>query len=141
MGGCYTTGGPDPNKECIFPFRFKGVTYYSCTIADNADGDTSAWCSTKVDRSGNAVYGVGKWGKCESKCQPRNTGQDVHLKNIGQDCWNECGKQQGECDWCGKSGFCCRKANSKWRDKTNGCDGYFGGDGHHACSEKTYWCA
>ena len=31
IGGCSTVGGDDPNKECVFPFTFGGVTYNECT--------------------------------------------------------------------------------------------------------------
>ena len=31
VGGCSTVGGDDPNKECVFPFIFGGVTYNECT--------------------------------------------------------------------------------------------------------------
>ena len=30
-GDCYTTGGPDRNKQCIFPFIHGGVKYHDCT--------------------------------------------------------------------------------------------------------------
>ena len=67
---CTTTSGPDPNKLCIFPFKFRGITYNSCTTNGNDPGDTNAWCSTKVDDSGEHVGdGQGNWGNCETKCQ------------------------------------------------------------------------
>ena len=31
VGGCVTVGGDDPNKACVFPFTFGGVTYNECT--------------------------------------------------------------------------------------------------------------
>ena len=36
-------GSDDPNRPCVFPFTFAGVTYNGCT-KDNGD----AWCATKV---------------------------------------------------------------------------------------------
>ena len=43
-GICKTLpGSDDPNRPCVFPFTFDGVTYNGCT-KDNGD----AWCATKV---------------------------------------------------------------------------------------------
>merc|ERR1711971_457267 len=67
--GCATISGPDPNKPCIFPFKFGDITYNNCTTIGNDPGDTKAWCSTKVDNSGNHIGGQGKYGFCEPKCQ------------------------------------------------------------------------
>ena len=52
------------------------------------------------------------------------------LENGGTNCWNGCNKHQGKCTWCGADGWCCRQG---WWDKGNGCDGTFGGSGHHHC--------
>ena len=62
---CITTGGPDANKTCIFPFTYKGKIYTNCTL----DGDSSggSWCSTLVDESGNHVGGQ-HWGTCGTNC-------------------------------------------------------------------------
>ena len=66
---CTTTTGPGANKSCVFPFKFRSVTYNNCTTATNNPDDTKAWCSTKVDEFGNHVGGQGNWGHCEPKCQ------------------------------------------------------------------------
>ena len=73
--GCKTTSGSDPNKPCVFPFKFGDETHKCCTTALNDPGDTNAWCSTMVDDLGQHVGGQGKWGVCESKCQPRTDGK------------------------------------------------------------------
>ena len=73
--GCTTTSGPDPNKPCIFPFKLYGNTYECCTTALNDPGNTDAWCSTMVDNWGGHIGGQGKWGTCESKCQPKDDGR------------------------------------------------------------------
>ena len=68
---CTTTSGDDPDKPCIFPFKFRGITHNNCTLIGNEPGKVSAWCSTKVDDSGKHVGGgKGNWGVCEPKCQP-----------------------------------------------------------------------
>ena len=51
------------------------------------------------------------------------------LDNAGEECWWECNKQQGKCDWCGTEGWCCRM---NW--KGNGCDGSIGGANNHQCT-------
>ena len=54
IGKCMTKGGPDPNKECVFPFRFlyqlKLVFYnYSKCALDHVG---KPWCPTKLDPKG-----------------------------------------------------------------------------------------
>jgi len=64
---CQTTrDSVDASKKCIFPFKFKGVTYNGCPV-DLVDKDRR-WCSTKVDRSGNHVTGEDKYGFCSNNC-------------------------------------------------------------------------
>ena len=52
------------SKDCVFPFKFKGKTYASCT-KDHTTND-KAWCATEVDSSGNVVDS--KWGDCDADC-------------------------------------------------------------------------
>ena len=52
---CSTESGPNSNATCIFPFKFKDVTYYQCTTAGNDEGDITPWCSTLVDNSGTHI--------------------------------------------------------------------------------------
>jgi hypothetical protein len=39
--------GDDTNKQCVFPFRYKGVVYDSCTNAGQTD-PAIRWCATEV---------------------------------------------------------------------------------------------
>ena len=55
------------------------------------------------------------------------------LLNTGKDCWSRCGSHQGDCEWCGAVGLCCRKG---WTPG-NGCDGLIGGHTMHQCVAKT----
>lgn len=55
MAGCVTTEG----KKCVFPFRYKNKSYYSCTTANH----DRPWCSVQ-----NKVDGHYKqWGNCNVK--------------------------------------------------------------------------
>ena len=50
---CLTATGLTPDKPCIFPFIYNGVTYNHCIWGEheaNFDGDH--WCSTKVNETG-----------------------------------------------------------------------------------------
>ena len=50
--------------------------------------------------------------------------------NEGEDCYNDCGYQNGPCSWCGEEGLCCRTGNDYISDW---CDGTFGGQTRHEC--------
>ena len=65
---CSTVSGPNPNAQCIFPFKYGGITYHQCTTAGNAAGDITTWCSTLVDESGVHIGGAGNWGNCGPDC-------------------------------------------------------------------------
>jgi len=56
---CLTMSG----SACIFPFRFRGQVYNSCTVTGDTAG--KAWCSTKTDQHGNHVSSGGHWGYCK----------------------------------------------------------------------------
>ena len=61
---CGTTGGDDPNKLCIFPWRYNNqpTVYYGCA---NPDNSAENWCPTRV--TGNRyITGSGKWGNCNT---------------------------------------------------------------------------
>ena len=62
---CKTIAGPDTNKSCIFPFKYKGIIHYNCTLA--GDSSEGAWCSTLVDGKGNHIGGR-HWGTCGQSC-------------------------------------------------------------------------
>ena len=52
----------------------------------------------------------------------------VGVRNAGMDCWENCNKRAGACDWCG-IGLCCKNKEIK-----NGCDGLSGGGSRHHCT-------
>ena len=72
---CYTNGGPDSNKPCVFPFIYNGIEYTACTTVEN---DGIAWCSTEVDVL-NGNYVEGKWGNCGPGC---SGGNEIHMHII-----------------------------------------------------------
>ena len=60
-------GGAKVNATCVFPFKFRGVSYREC-IFETSPNDP-AWCSTLVDDdSGKHVGGQGNWGECGEEC-------------------------------------------------------------------------
>merc|ERR1711971_144390 len=62
QSSCITIGGPTPNKPCIFPFRFNGVTHNSCTSVNI----NQPWCSTATLSDGSHI--TGQYGLCPSTC-------------------------------------------------------------------------
>ena len=80
-----------------------------------------------LDKWNNSFKSFNKWIYREEFLQcvtARN------LKNAGKDCWINCKSRQGKCSWCGDTGMCCKKG---FHDKSNGCDGTFGGKTRHEC--------
>ena len=67
---CKSVGGED----CIFPFKFKGKTYTSCTTTESVNG--AAWCATKVDSDDNVVRNF--WKDCEEGCPMGETNAFFH---------------------------------------------------------------
>ena len=59
---CHTVGGHIPYAKCIFPFKYKDVTYYGCSTIDSK----TPWCSTKTDSKGNTI--PHNWGHCSLSC-------------------------------------------------------------------------
>ena len=47
-------------KPCIFPFKYDGLSYASCTIKDSENGEP--WCATGIDDEGYVVDD--DWGEC-----------------------------------------------------------------------------
>ena len=50
-----TFGGNAHGAKCVFPFRFKGVLYTSCTMNDHK----RLWCATTANYDRDK-----KWGNC-----------------------------------------------------------------------------
>ena len=50
--GCVTKSW----EQCVFPFKYRGKTYTSCT----SDGSSKKWCSTENDADGNYQH----WDTC-----------------------------------------------------------------------------
>ena len=52
------------------------------------------------------------------------------VKNVGTQCWYQCGKKDGKCLFCGEGGLCCRHGFVG-----NECNGKIGLDkSHHLCT-------
>ena len=49
-------------RECVFPFKYQGVTYDQCTKKNH----DRLWCSTMTDANGNSL--INEWGNC-GHCQ------------------------------------------------------------------------
>lgn len=68
LNNCITISGPNVNKQCVFPFEFKGNIFTKCTKQFDPDG--LYWCSTLTDSSKKHVSG--NWGHCSSNCITNN---------------------------------------------------------------------
>ena len=60
---CLTVSGPDPDRECQFPFTYQGRTYAGCTYSF---GIPRSWCSTETSEAGLTL--PGRWGYCSDRC-------------------------------------------------------------------------
>ena len=59
-----TTGGNANGAVCVFPFVYKGYSYYQCTVVGHRDA--LFWCATTNN------YDVDqKWGNCQGNYNSR----------------------------------------------------------------------
>merc|ERR1719266_3059444 len=80
---CTTTSGPYPSQPCVFPFRYNGITYSSCTTQDKS----AAWCSTNTTLAGTHIPGY--FGYCPSSCPGAETSSCTPGTSYTVDC-NTC---------------------------------------------------
>uniref|UniRef100_A0A7S0BA89 Intein C-terminal splicing domain-containing protein n=1 Tax=Pyrodinium bahamense TaxID=73915 RepID=A0A7S0BA89_9DINO len=73
-----------------------------------------------------------QWDHAFQRCVPC---AGKGLLNHGVDCYEQCGRRQGKCDFCGTGGKCCRSAFKEPQDLVGdaGCGQYEGGVGKHVC--------
>ena len=57
---CCTT---NKGKECRFPFKYDGATYFEC-IKDCEEDDGNGRCATEVDNNTNVM----EWERCNRNC-------------------------------------------------------------------------
>ena len=129
---CTTVSGPDPFKQCIFPFRHAGVVYNKCTTV----GLDQPWCSTLTTSGGDHVSGKGKYGICPLSCPgvERTLNQTCNEgETFIQGC-NSCICSEGKvtCTVIQNCGTCTR--GQTWRDGCNTCT--CSELGFPACTEK-----
>mmetsp|Transcript_87522 Transcript_87522/g.203594 ORF Transcript_87522/g.203594 Transcript_87522/m.203594 type:complete len:712 (-) Transcript_87522:444-2579(-) len=79
LGDCVTVGhsGVGNGHICVFPFKYKDITYEGCTPVDRTFG--GLWCATEVDGSSHLVEG--KWGECT--WTPQCMGKDSPCTTTG----------------------------------------------------------
>lgn len=67
---CMTVGGPDPFKECVFPFKYRGENFTGC-IPDLVD-QSASFCPTvalKEDEDiSNLAHLADSYGLCSKEC-------------------------------------------------------------------------
>jgi len=106
---------------------------------DTRNGGTGNSDTSTNDCNGKGLMSYGHhlrvWSSCSKAnfeayyaTQKNNWCMPEYLENVGKDCWTGCNQKEGKCDWCGSSGWCCRK---NWSG--NGCDGSIGGPFNHQC--------
>ena len=76
---CKTVKG----NNCIFPFKYKGKSYSSCTKVESANG--AGWCATEVDSAGQVVRN--RWEDCGLGCQ-----EDTAIPCTNDDLFNVAGR-------------------------------------------------
>ena len=66
---CETESTEYPSSQCIFPYEYKGKTYYECVKGVfGYDFDDNFWCPTVLDPD-NQPY---NWGRCGENCPSSN---------------------------------------------------------------------
>jgi len=108
------------NKDNLFGF---GIVATYAVLYDDTFSVTQNGNKVTVRRTDKSSgWGLNLIIKCCSL--------EPELKNEGKDCWIGCNSKQGKCSWCGSKGMCCQRG---FHDKSNGCDGSFGGSASHEC--------
>ena len=64
----YTECRTTDNKNCLFPFRYKGRLFSSCITLDSSE----AWCSLNTDENDNHVDDGNSKGICQESCLFQN---------------------------------------------------------------------
>ena len=67
--------GPEPDKPCIFPFKYNGKEYFECTAEGYED---NFWCGTTYSVSDHAG-----WGYCSGPCKPIKGRKVLKNGNVG----------------------------------------------------------
>ena len=73
---------------CIFPFRYQGQTFHSCTPFNSVNGQP--WCPTSLDGRGNAICRGGTCDDCsqrsilDERCYDKPTQNQQQLNNLRQ---------------------------------------------------------
>merc|ERR1719357_1990042 len=62
---CKTTYGPAAGSPCVFPFKWRGVSYSGCAVYNDRP-----WCSTCTDANDEHVSGINAWGYCDTSACP-----------------------------------------------------------------------
>ena len=62
---CETESTDYLGPPCIFPFEYKGKTYYECIQKIFGNNDNNYWCPTELDFNNNQPY---NWGRCGPNC-------------------------------------------------------------------------
>ena len=64
LGKCMTSGGPDDNTKCKFPFIYKNVMFTKCTLVSH--NEFTYWCATQTNSTHH--FQNKKWGNCSKDC-------------------------------------------------------------------------
>merc|ERR1719318_1212372 len=127
QSSCITNGGPTPNKPCIFPFRFNGVTHTSCTSVNI----NQPWCSTATRSDGSHI--TGQYGLCPSTCSGSGGKLIAPQQCTPGSTWTE------NCNTCickstGQPSCTTNNPGSSWKDDCNTC--VCSSAGQAVCTEK-----
>merc|ERR1712216_501685 len=104
---CSTVGkeGVGAGHDCIFPFKYKGKSYSTCTKT----GHKKNWCYVKVDNKGVGIEG--QWADCGSSCpmaaEKTDASDDAAVANPGADTAapsNDVNEEDDACSTVGKEG-------------------------------------
>ena len=66
LGDCHTVTGPNLCANCVFPFKYRGETFYGCTHLNQAS--LRPWCATNETYDENEFNKNKLWGDCSESC-------------------------------------------------------------------------
>jgi len=134
---CVTVDEEEPKEEKVIPVicdQYCGTkgAFHKVTMKNkecNSEDCFSECCDPILPGNNEIQTKPEEIPEEEEKLEIEQQAELPEIKRTAdEDCWTECNEKNGKCDWCGRSGKCCRKGHAG-----GGCNGQEGPEDRHIC--------